>query len=188
MSVTEPKDVANMLNSFFADIGPQLADKIPIINENSDRLKEDVSKPGVRFGFHPVSSDYVLEKLSALPERKATGTDDLPAKLLKLGATSIVEPVTYLVNLSLATGMFPNTWKNAKICPVFKGGDATNPRNYRPISILPVISKFIERAVFDQIYPFLSENNMIYKYQSGFRPQHSTLTALRGRAVYAYVF
>ena len=80
VSVTEPNDVANMLNSFFADIGPQLADKIPIImiiNENSDRLKEDVSKPGVRFGFHPVSSDYVLEKLSALPERKATGTDDL---------------------------------------------------------------------------------------------------------------
>ena len=178
VSVTEPKDVANMLNSFFADIGPQLADKIPTINENSDRLKEDESKPGVKFGFHPVSSDYVLEKLSALPERKATGTDDLPAKLLKLGATSIVEPVTYLINLSLATGMFPNAWKNARICPVFKRGDTTNPSNYRPISILPVISKIIERAVFDQIYPFLSENNMIYKYQSGFRPQHSTLTAL----------
>ena len=92
VSVTEPKDVANMLNSFFADIGPQLVDKIPTINEKSDMLREDVSKPGVRFGFHPVSSDYVLEKLSAHPERKATGTDDLPAKLLKLGATSIVEP------------------------------------------------------------------------------------------------
>lgn len=102
----------------------------------------------------------------------------MPSKLLRVSALSVVGPLTYLINLSLTTGVFPDLWKNARICPVYKGGDSTDPSNYRPISILPVISKIIERAVFDQIYPFLNDNSLLYKYQSGFRPNNSTLSAL----------
>ena len=87
-------------------------------------------------------------------------------------------PLTYLVNLSLTKGTFPSQWKKARICPIFKEGDSTEPCNYRPISILPVSSKAIERAVFDQMYPFLDGKAMIYDNQSGFRPNYSTSSAL----------
>ena len=111
-------------------------------------------------------------------ENKATGTDEIPAKLLKISADEIVLPLTYLVNLSLTTGTFPSQWKKARICPIFKEGDSTEPCNYRPISILPVLSKVIERAVFDQMYPFLDGKVMIHDNQSGFRPNFSTSSAL----------
>ncbi len=72
-------------------------------------------------------------------------------KLLKLSTDVIIAPLTYLINVSLATGTFPKNWKSARICPVFKGGNNSEPCNFRPISILPILSKIIERAVFDQL-------------------------------------
>ena len=69
-------------------------------------------------------------------------------------------------------------WKSARISPIFKNGDGSDVNNYRPISILPVISKLLERSVFDQMYPFLNSKGLIHDRQSGFRPKHSTCTAL----------
>ena len=150
VNVTEPNEIADIMNNFFASIGPKLAAEIPVLDDDVDRerLSNCVENPINSFEFSPVSLEYVFDKLSSLPEKKATGTDDLPAKLLKVGAISIAEPLTYIVNLSLRTCVFPNIWKNARICPIHKGGDSTDPSNYRPISILPVMSKIIERVVF----------------------------------------
>ena len=180
--VTEPKEMANMMNDYFANVGPSLAAKIPETPEvnpvHGPSFNSNMRRPDESFMFQPVSYQYVLDKLQSLSERKATGTDDLPAKLLKMAAHSIVEPITHIINLSLVTGIFPCAWKNARISPIYKGGDATDPGNYRPISILPVMSKIIERAVFDQMYPFMNDNEMLYDQQSGFRPKYSTLSAL----------
>lgn len=175
--VNEPKKVANVLNDYFANVGPNLASKIPTSDrhEFSDDLRLSNEES---FKFQPVSESYVLNELKSLPDGKATGTDDLPAKLLKMAATSIAGPVAYLINVSLTTGIFPDIWKSARICPIHKGGDTNDPGNYRPISILPVISKIIERAVFDQLYPFLNSHGIIHDKQSGFRPKHSTMSAL----------
>jgi hypothetical protein len=82
------------------------------------------------------------------------------------------------MNLSLNTGVFPDAWKEAKVVPLHKGGDLCNTNNYRPISVLPILSKLIEKAVHKHMYTFLSEHNLINKQQSGFRPLHSTETAL----------
>ena len=83
-----------------------------------------------------------------------------------------------MINHSFTTCTFPDIWKTARVTPIFKAGDPADPGNYRPISILPVISKVIERAVFDQLYKYLNDNNLIHVNQSGFRPSFSTSTAL----------
>ncbi|XP_072018264.1 uncharacterized protein [Amphiura filiformis] len=124
---TEPKDLANIMNTFFANIGPDLAAKIPNACADGQLVNERMPHSSESFMFQPVSHQYVLSKLRSLPEGKATGTDDLPSKLIKMAAASIVEPIAYLINLSLESGIFPDAWKNARICPIYKGGDATDP-------------------------------------------------------------
>lgn len=180
---TQPKDIANVLNYHFANVGPNLASKIidsienvSVLNDFNNDAHNDQNNN--LFRCKPVSEDYVLKHIKSLSDKKATGLDNMPAKLLKIASEYIARPVTHIVNLSMFTSMFPLKWKCARICPIYKKGDCTNACNYRPISILPVISKILERAVFDQLYPFLNDNNMIYDKQSGFRPNHSTNTAL----------
>lgn len=171
------KDVADTLNEYFANVGPSIADKIPDAEINDHYVNENVEN-NMHFIFKDVHHDYVLNQLCSLADKKATGVDEIPSKLLNVSAKEITPIVTFLVNTSLQTGIFPNKWKKARVCPVFKGGDSTDPCNYRPISILPILSKIIERAVFDQMYPFLDSVHMLHDNQSGFRPGFSTSSAL----------
>ena len=94
---------------------------------------------------------------------------------------SIVAPsLTYIFNLSLVTGMYIEDWKCAHVTPIFKSGERRQCANCRPISILPAVSKVFEKEVFHQVYGYLTENCMLSKSQSGFRPKppRSTLMAL----------
>ena len=83
-----------------------------------------------------------------------------------------------ICNLSLQTSKFPSDWKQARVTPIFKSGDKSDVYNYRPISVLPVVSKIIERAVHNQLYMYLTERNILNPCQSGFRSKHSTNTTL----------
>ena len=83
-----------------------------------------------------------------------------------------------MINFSLKSGTFPTQWKRAKIIPIHKSGDKDTPSNYRPISILPCVSKLLERVVQRQLLAYLHKNNILSPEQSGFRPKHSTITTL----------
>jgi sarcosine oxidase/L-pipecolate oxidase len=98
----------------------------------------------------------------------------IPAKILKLASDIIAPSLTFIFNLSLATGIYVDDWKRARVTPIYK----KKCENYQPISILPIISKVFGREVFRQLYHYLSENSLLSRYQSGFRPKHSTLSAL----------
>ena len=117
-----------------------------------------------------VGEEYVFNQLYSLPDKKAIGVDEIPSKLLKASADEITPIVRFLVNTSLKTGIFPSKWKKAGVCPVFKDGDNTD----EPISILSISSKIIERAIFNQLYPFLDSKHLLHDSQSGFRPGFST--------------
>ena len=80
--------------------------------------------------------------------------------------------------MSITTCCFPEVWKCSKVTALFKSGDRTNTTNYRPISILPTLSKILERAVHSQLYEYLDANQILTDKQFGFRPKHSTITAL----------
>ena len=105
---------------------------------------------------------------------KATGRDRVSVKIIKVAAKIISPSLAKLCNRCFATATFARMWKTAEVIPLFKGGDKTNVDNYRPISILPVISKIIERLVHNSLMIELEERNLIYHLQSGFRRNYTT--------------
>ena len=99
--------------------------------------------------------------------------------MLRIAADVIAPSLTFIFNLSLSTGIFvDDDRKNARVTPIHKDGSKLVMGNYRPISLLPIISKIFEQEFFQQLYKYMNENNLISKFQSGFRPGYSTLSAL----------
>ena len=93
---------------------------------------------------------------------------------MKDGAEILAKPLSEICNLSITSRTFPNACKVAKLKPIFKKGKKTDPSNYRPISLLPLISKVLEKVIHDETDAFLKGNNLLYNYQSGVRTIHST--------------
>ena len=165
-----------MFNKFFTSIGKILANKIKCkqYKENNVRNSANVQE----FMFESISCNFVKKQLQLLCISKATGSDGISARLLKMAAEYISVSLTHILNMSLKTGQVPQEWKHAKVIPLHKDGTKDDTNNYRPISVLPVLSKIMERAVHDQLYRHLSKHQLLNKWQSGFRPGYSTATAL----------
>ena len=120
------------------------------------------------------TTEIDIEKiLRSTKFRKAAGIDDLSGRCLKDGSRVLSKPISELCSLSIKLGSFPDSCKIAKLKPLFKKGSKTNPSNYRPISLLPLIFKIIEKFIHEQTSSFLSNNELSYNYQSGFRKNHS---------------
>ena len=124
------------------------------------------------------TEESVLELLSELDTTKSTGNDGISSKMLKCTSVSIAESLHKLFNLSLSTGIFPSDWKLGRITPIPKGTRSEQPSGYRPISVLPVVSKLIERHVKSVILDFLKDNSPISSKQWGFMSNRCTISAL----------
>ena len=120
----------------------------------------------------------MLHQLLSLKTIKAIDLDKISARLLKSSAHTIAPSVTKLLNLLICTGEFPRPWKCSRITALFKSGDRTSASNYRPISILPTLSKILEKATYSQLYHYLTANDLLTKKQFGFRKGFSTESAL----------
>ena len=116
--------------------------------------------------------------MSKIKTSKGFGTDNISSYFLKLTSPSINSSLTYMFNKSLEKGEFPTQWKMARVTPIFKDGEKSAKNNYRPISVLPVLSRLFEKLVFNQLYQYLNENSLLSPGQFGFRALHSTTTAL----------
>ena len=145
-------------------------------NWNSIRQSNQFCKN--EFVFQPIEESYVYGVLNNLKTNKAIGLDKISARLLKDSSTVMTPILTRLYNRSLASSTFPSTWKTGKVTAIFKSGDQSNASNYRPIMILPTISKVLEKAVHSQVYRYLIDNKILTPRQFGFRPKLSTEIAL----------
>ena len=125
-----------------------------------------------------VSCQEIFNIIQKIPSNKASGLDNISARLLKEASPIVTRSLTFIINLSITTGIFPNAWKRARVSPIFKENLKTDPNNYRPISVLPVVSKLIKRVVFNQLYEYLNNNKLLTESQSGFRPMFFTEAAL----------
>ena len=103
--------------------------------------------------------------------------DGISARFLKDGASVIAPTVTFLVNLSLSTGIVPCDWKMVRVVPLYKSGGQECMDNYRPISILPGMSKIMEKAVNVQLQRYLQRFDLLSSFQAGFRQHYSTESA-----------
>ena len=107
------------------------------------------------------------------------GTDFISVFFLKVDIAVLAPSLAQLFNLPLSTGRFPDSWKIARVAPIHKIGPKDDRSNYRPISVLSVISRLFEKLVFGRLYSYLDRNKVIFCKQSGFRSLHSVLTCLR---------
>ena len=114
-----------------------------------------------------------------MPSHKAAGSDGLGARILKIAAPAISLPLSRLINHCIDIGTFPSAWKTAKVTPIYKGqGCKDDKNNYRPISVLPLLSKIFEKHVHQALYSYMRNENLLYTLQSSFRRSYSTETAL----------
>ena len=109
---------------------------------------------------------------------KRSNVDCISSFFLKVGISVLAPSLVQLFNLSLSLGRFPDNWKMARVAPIFKDGATDNKSNYRPISVLPVISRLFEKLIFDQLYDYLNRNQLIFLLKSAFRKLNSILTCL----------
>ncbi len=179
----DPKNNANIFMNFYSNLASDLVRQLPTAPKKFgiDTVKKYYEKyklEGKDFSFSPVTEETVLKLLLNINPSKAAGLDNLAGKFLREGATVLVTPVTEICNLSIRLSTFPDKCKIAKLKPLFKKGSKTEAKNYRPISLLPLISKIVEKVIYDQTQNFLDKNEILYKYQSGFRSNHSTNSCL----------
>ena len=128
---------------------------------------------GSHFNLASVSENSILTILKSTQVSKGAGLDGLSGRFLHDGAKFLAKPVSNLCNLSTNSEKFPDSFKGAKLRPLYKKGSLTQPCNYEPISLLPLISKVIEKVIHDQPSLFLNSKQLLYTYQSGFRKKHS---------------
>ena len=174
--VTEPMAISNEFNRYFTNIGNQLADSIPKSNYDIDHWMKDKSRHTIFLA--PTDPTEVRVILHNLKPKKSMGHDGVSTWLLKQLSSELCEPLSLLINKSLCSGEVPDTLKIAKVIPIYKSKNKQNIENYRPISVLPAISKVVEKVVFKRLYNFLDINSLISNCQYGFRPKHSTSDAM----------
>ena len=126
------------------------------------------------FQFKQIDDISILRIIKDLPNKSSTGFDDISMRLIKAIKTEIIPALTCIFNQSLNTGIFPEKLKIAKVTPIHKKGPLNDISNYRPISLLPSISKILEKIIFKQLSTYLNKHNFLYDSQYGFRAGHST--------------
>ena len=160
-------------------IGRSLSDQIHSEASSQDYLLEH-NKPNVNFNFIPVNETYIDNIINKFKNKSSCGYDNFSNKHNKYAQNVLTKPLTLLINQCLQTGIYPSQLKMSRIKPLFKSGDKSLFSNYRPISLLPSLSKIFERVIFDQLLGYFTNNNLLCLDQFGFRPGHSTeLAALR---------
>ena len=182
-TITDKSLIVNELNKYFtnitANIGNEHDTNVAFNDENlknfvSSRLNTDETS----YEIPLLTPEQVLDIIKKIPSNKATGNDEISVKLLKEIAPVFINPLCKLMNISITTNAFPTKWKVAKVTPLHKDGPRNDRNNYRPISVLSVFSKILEKHVARSFINFLRDNKLLYKYQSAFRGNHSTETAL----------
>ena len=161
------KDVGNneemtaAFNVNFSTIADKLRKLLPDVPFDTSKLSNFVTSrkdESAAFSIPPIPEADVVGYLLKIDSNKSTGVDGISSRMLKLAASIIAPSITKLINLSFSLNVFPSRWKTAKVTPIFKRGDPTDVSNYRPISVLPTLSKIAERHVHNAVYSFLSEN------------------------------
>ena len=163
--LSSPMDKCEALNTYFSDIS--------CVDSSGTSL------PPLSMRTHSVFSNVLATEseiehiLKGLDINKACGPDQISHRLLKLTAHAITSSLTKLINFSLANCCVPNLWKQANVCPIFKGGDNSMLSNYRPISLISCVGKIAERVIANHLYDYLTSNDLINQNQSGFIPGDS---------------
>ena len=164
------KEKAKLFTDFFSNQCKPITNNsvLPRFNYLTDNRIEQIS----------IESDEITSLIRKLNPNKATGSDGISGHMLLLCDDSATLPLKIIFNNILLSSIYPDMWKHANVTPIFKKGDKQLIKNYRPISLLPICGKILEKIVFKNLYIHLTSNHLISNNQSGFRPGDSTTNQL----------
>ena len=157
-------------------VGPNTEKSIPV-NPKTKPEQYLKNRNQLNFLIAHISIEEVLDIINQL-ENKSTGPQSIPIKLLKLIPDLILIPLCRIINQSFQTGVFPDALKISEVIPIHKGGSTEERNNYRPISLLSIFDKIIEKIMHKRLYDFLQEHNILFQNHFGFRKNNSTSFAL----------
>ena len=175
--VTNGKEIANGFCNFYCNVGPELAAKIAKERgrDYKDYMGERVKENLI---WRPTSPTEVEELCRGLESGKGMGWDGVSPRVIKAVATELSGPLSRLFNCCIREGYYPSSFKVARVVPVFKAEDPTKFSNYRPVSVLPVLSQIFERVLKTRLTEFMDRHEVIIPGQYGFRKRHSTAMAV----------
>ena len=168
--ITNVLDKANLFNEFFSK-------QCQPLQNNSTLRKSNTYHTENRLNYINYN-EKLLKIIQSLDVNKTHGYDGISIRMLKLSSPSIIKPLSIIFPKCLKCSTFPDDWKKRNIVPVHKRSSKQLVNNYRPVSLLPICSKIFEKVIFDSIFNFMIQNNLLNSCQSGFRPNDSCINKL----------
>ena len=180
-------EVANIFENYFSNIAIQITSKLNSCPQLAKSLlKANVEKCYTSFDFAYINDKIVLKAFKSLNLKKTEDLWGISVEILRSIVSVIAPHLALIFNECLVKGQFPNLMKYSKIVPLFKSGERSDPSNFRPISILPAISKIFEKIIFEQLISHFQQNNLLHNKQFGFTKGRSTTDA--GVALIKHIF
>lgn len=172
----DPNVISNSFCKYFTNISNNLAQSIPKSNKSFlDYMDNHIPNS---IYMSPITPEEIVKISLTLKSKNSSGHDGMSNNLIKAIIPEIKEPLCNIYNKSIEEGTYPEKMKLAEVVPIYKGKQQNLQENYRPVSLLPVLSKLFEKLIYTRVYNFLSKNNILYSSQYGFRSNHSTVHAL----------
>lgn len=173
-TITDKNIIAEKFNDFFTNIAGTLLNNIPPSNKHfQDYLKLSKNNPNTMF-LHATNPQEVKQIVRHLKSCHSTGFDDISTEVVKHSIEYLSDPLSHIFNNSIQSGIVPNQLKVAKVLPLFKSGEKSEFSNYRPISLLPIFSKILEKIISKRLTNFLEKHHLLAEQQFGFRNNRST--------------
>ena len=174
--IDDNHELATNFNKFFVNVEPNTEKTIPNV-PNISPSKYLKNRNQINFVIAHISNEEILDIINAL-DNKSSGPYSIPLKLLAMIPDLIITPLAHIINMSFLTGEFPDLLKIVKVIPIHKGGSTQDINNFRPISLLSIFDKIMEKIMHKNLYSYLESHNILYKNQFGFRKNNSTVYAL----------
>ena len=173
-----PAVTPDVMNEFFVGVGPRVAAEVAALGAAPEVPVRLPRVGACAFTLQPVTLSHLHQVIFNMRNSSACGTDGLCIRVFKLSFDIIGHLLLHIINSSITFNEVPTAWKHALVHPIHKSGNPDDPSNFRPISILPVMAKVVEKVVQHELHDYLASNHLLSPSQHGFRPQHSTETAL----------
>lgn len=172
-SLLSNKQKAECFNKYFIGLPAKISREIPTVPQSfHEYLQPNIDNASLF--FRPTSVLEIINFVSSLKSSKSSGSDDIAPRVIKECIYYFVDPLCFVFNNSLSQGIVPSKLKVAKVVPVYKKDDKKNIVNYRPIALLPIFSKILEKIVYKRLNEFLLMKNVLIPQQFGFRKHFST--------------
>ena len=174
--ISDPTKIANKFNDFFLNVAEKLSSKIENKNSSHQDYLKNPNKS--KFYLKETTPDEIIKITNNLDGKKSSDIYNISPDVVKLSDQIVAQALTIIFNRSIREGHFPDALKLAKVIPIHKGDSVLSVSNYRPISLLPIFSKIIERLIYNQFMEFITEHNVLSELQFGFQKNKSTEHAI----------